>query len=75
MYLPEGTLTSTEAIEILREQHIDNALITDLELILKSCETARYASGSAQPDDLESKARTVLNALDRIRPLRKGAVS
>jgi hypothetical protein len=75
MHLPSGTLTSSEAVNILREQNVDHALITELETILKSCETARYASGAIDAEDLEGKARTLLVAIDRIRPARSGAQS
>ena len=75
MHLPSGTLTSSEAIEILSGQTLDEAVIQELKSILTCCETARYASGESDTADLETRTRRLLSVLDRIRPLRKGVTS
>lgn len=73
LHLPAGALTAREAARIASEQGLEKNTVQELEVLLRSCESSRYAPGTIAEKDLVSRARPLLSQLDRIRPIHEGA--
>jgi hypothetical protein len=70
LHLPAGAITAREAARITSEQGLDKETVEELEALLRSCESSRYAPGTIAEKDLVARAHPLLSALDRLRPIK-----
>jgi hypothetical protein len=71
MHLQEGTMTAREAVASARSGGLDEETLEELEALLRTCESSRYArtdSAGYEETDLAQRARVLLGPLDRLRP-------
>ena len=62
---PHGILTSTNAVNKLRELGITDEIVAQVRDVMQSCDDARYGATSDALQDLPSKAARVLDDLVR----------
>jgi hypothetical protein len=66
--LPAGALTSTEAVERLRQARLEPDLVAEVEGLLAACEQLRYARAQAgETDAIIPRAARCIDRLERER--------
>ena len=66
-------MTAREAVASARAGGIDEETLKELEALLRTCESSRYAQTDSSGDEeteLAQRARVLLGPLDRLRPVK-----